>query len=276
MRFSTEFFQIGKLTILARMINKPEPLINEFFSKNTLAEVTINELVQLRDTYPYAAIFSYLYSQKLKQQDNFLFYKELAKTALFFNNKRWLHYLLLAQGEIEAIRVDHNEIADKVNGSDNEQEKNDHEIELQKSNVKENNTINTGLEVAQHENPGEMAFEPYHTIDYFASQGIKLAQIDANDKLGQKVKSFTEWLKMMKKMQAEEEKNVSSNHEMSSLNTENQQVETIVITEAMAEIYAKQGLSDKAIEVYNKLSLQNPHNSHIFANRIKALKENRP
>ncbi len=44
----------------------------------------------------------------------------------------------------------------------------------------------------------------------------------------------------------------------------------------MAEIYQKQGLTDKAIEVYHKLSLQNPLNSHIFADRIKALKDKRP
>jgi hypothetical protein len=77
-------------------------------------------------------------------------------------------------------------------------------------------------------------------------------------------------------MQVEEEKFVSAKNEIPSINNDNQLVETIVITEAMAEIYQKQGLIDKAIEVYDKLSLQNPHNSHIFAIRIKDLKENRP
>jgi hypothetical protein len=258
------------------MMNNTDPLIKEFFNKNTLTEVTHNELLQLKDDHPYASIFSYLYSQKLKQQDTFLFKKEVVRTELFFNNQRWLQFLLFGQGEIETIKGNHEKIGDKIFSSGNEQEKNDQESELKESINNEIDSPNTGLEVSTQEHSVEMAFEPYHTVDYFASQGIKLSQIDSSDKLGRKVKSFTEWLKTMKKMQADEEKNDSANPEISSLNNENHEAETIVITEAMAEIYEKQGLNDKAIEVYHKLSLQNPHNSHIFASRIKALKENRP
>ena len=47
-----------------------------------------------------------------------------------------------------------------------------------------------------------------------------------------------------------------------------------IVTEAMAEVYLKQGLAEKAIEIYQKLSLQNPANSHIFASRISLIKEN--
>jgi hypothetical protein len=276
MRYSIEFFPIGKLPILARMINNTDPIVKEFFNKNTLAEVTNIELLQLKDDHPYASILSYLYSQKLKQEDTFLFNKEIAQTALFFSNKRWLHFLLSGQGDIETMKGVHKEIADKVNGPDSNQEKNDHQNELAKSTIKDVDSTNTGMEVSQQEHSIEMAFEPYHTVDYFASMGIKLAQIDSADKLGQKVKSFTEWLKTLKKMQADDENNISTNHEITPHNNNQQQVETIVITKAMAEIYEKQGLNDKAIEVYAKLSLQNPHNSHIFVNRIKALKENRP
>ena len=48
---------------------------------------------------------------------------------------------------------------------------------------------------------GELVFEPLYTTDYFASQGIKLSeQALATDKLGKQMKSFTEWLKSMKKL----------------------------------------------------------------------------
>ncbi|MEO7961687.1 MAG: hypothetical protein ABIR19_09070, partial [Ginsengibacter sp.] len=44
-------------------------------------------------------------------------------------------------------------------------------------------------------------FEPLHTVDYFASQGIRLNEATlSNDKLGTQMKSFTEWLKSMKKL----------------------------------------------------------------------------
>ncbi|MBC7903805.1 MAG: hypothetical protein H7Y27_10290, partial [Gemmatimonadaceae bacterium] len=48
----------------------------------------------------------------------------------------------------------------------------------------------------------EVLFEPFHTVDYFASQGIKTDKQEDNpqDRLGKQLKSFTGWLKSMKKL----------------------------------------------------------------------------
>src|SRR5450432_3630739 len=46
-----------------------------------------------------------------------------------------------------------------------------------------------------------IVFAPYHMIDYFASQGIKLVLEDQPaDSFGKQLKSFTDWLKVMKKL----------------------------------------------------------------------------
>jgi len=45
-----------------------------------------------------------------------------------------------------------------------------------------------------------------------------------------------------------------------------------VWTEAMAEVWTKQGNTQKAIEVYNKLSLLNPSKRAYFATKIENLK----
>ena len=45
-----------------------------------------------------------------------------------------------------------------------------------------------------------------------------------------------------------------------------------IITEAMAEVWAKQGHTEKAVSIYEKLSLLNPSKSSYFAARIEALK----
>jgi hypothetical protein len=118
--------------------------------------------------------------------------------------------------------------------------------------------------------------EPLYSIDYFASQGIKLPLEEVpGDQLAFKLRSFTEWLKSMKRIQPEKmdtqmdretEKKIRQTAEHSNDNTD-------VVTEALAEVYHKQGLDDKAVEVYKKLSLLDPAKSAYFAARIREIKE---
>ena len=117
--------------------------------------------------------------------------------------------------------------------------------------------------------------EPYHTVDYFASQGIKIdAIVEPKDKLGKQLKSFTDWLKTMKRIgptpanlstDTESEKEIV-HHAASSIAKDE------IITETMAEVLAKQGKIDKAIEVYEQLRLINPDKNAYFAIKIQQLK----
>jgi len=118
----------------------------------------------------------------------------------------------------------------------------------------------------------DMLFEPLFATDYFASQGIKLSEdVQSSDKLGKQLKSFTEWLKTIKKTHnytPPEPKQMDQNVAMLA---EKSNIETEVITEAMAEVYLQQGKISKANEVYEKLSLQNPAKSTYFAGKIENL-----
>jgi hypothetical protein len=118
--------------------------------------------------------------------------------------------------------------------------------------------------------------EPLYTIDYFASQGIKLPLDEIpSDQLGKKLKSFTEWLKSMKKIQPDKvDRQMDSdteNHIRKEAEHSNDSQE--VYTEALAEVYLKQGLEDKAVDVFKKLSLLDPSKSAYFAARIREIKE---
>jgi hypothetical protein len=131
----------------------------------------------------------------------------------------------------------------------------------------------------QHPAPGnepELVFESYHTIDYFASQGIKLKLDELpKDKLAQQLKSFTEWLRSMKRIAPTEEITSTEDiHQLSSIQrfAEHSVEAREIVTEAMAEVWAKQGNRAKAIAIYEKLSLLNPAKSAYFASRISALK----
>lgn len=119
-----------------------------------------------------------------------------------------------------------------------------------------------------------LVFEPFHTIDYFASQGIQYKPEELpTDKFGQQLKSFTEWIKAMKRLPLSEMgKSIDP--------TEEKKVEQLagnslqqneVLTEAMAAIWIKQGNIAKAKEIYSKLSLLEPSKSTYFASRIDEL-----
>jgi hypothetical protein len=120
----------------------------------------------------------------------------------------------------------------------------------------------------------EMLFEPLFAVDYFASQGIKLSdEVQHSDKLGKQLKSFTEWLKSMKKTYAPSpaDEELAEEEDVQTI-AEKSNTEDDVVTEAMAEVFALQGRKQKAAAIYRKLSLLNPHKSAYFAAKIENLK----
>lgn len=140
----------------------------------------------------------------------------------------------------------------------------------------EKNTFKEVTEDDEAANKEEVVvpFEPLHTVDYFASQGIRLSEEALNnDQLGKQVRSFTAWLKSMKKLhpgQLPEQNEVIEKLIQTSSEASNQNAN--VLTEAMAEVLMKQGKREKAIEMYQKLSLINPSKSAYFAAKIESLK----
>lgn len=121
----------------------------------------------------------------------------------------------------------------------------------------------------------DLVFEPYHTVDYFASQGVRLSQEETTkDKFGKQLKSFTDWLKTMKRLPAKEiSQNIDTASESKVQHLAADSVhDADVVTEAMAEVWIKQGNREKAIETYNKLGLLNPSKKAYFAGLIENLK----
>lgn len=122
----------------------------------------------------------------------------------------------------------------------------------------------------------QIPIEPLHTVDYFASQGIKIsADIEGQDRLSIKLRSFTDWLKTMKKIHPEKLESEMDPGAQTAIQhiAEHSNETKEVVTEAMAEVFAKQGLNNKALEVYRKLSLLNPDKRVYFAAKISKLND---
>ena len=121
----------------------------------------------------------------------------------------------------------------------------------------------------------DLVFEPYHTIDYFASQGIRL-KLDENpgDALGKQLKSFTDWLKVMRRLpQKDREASVPDRVAEQAVQAfaAHSILSKDVVTETMADVLIKQGMRDRARAIYEKLSLLNPDKKAYFAAKIEQL-----
>jgi hypothetical protein len=225
-----------------------------------------NELSVITEEYPYYPIARFRLLSEFKKNKNNEFEKQALITALFFNNTRWLNRQLYYETEVEISHTETLQINDsfpfqheETNSSSNE-------------SVPEQ-TLENNLQAIENTNEVLGVFEPLHTVDYFASQGIKVSEEPVNnDKLSSQLKSFTEWLKSMKKLHTQLPESDEQTDKIIQHIAESSNTNTNVVTEAMAEVLVKQGKIEHAIEMYEKLSLNYPAKSAYFAAKIKSLK----
>ena len=156
-----------------------------------------------------------------------------------------------------------NETADEEDDYDNEEEE-DNGKNIQPLNIKLN------FDAAATTKDDAISYQPLYTSDYFASLGIKLNENGVPvDKLGKQLKSFTDWLKIMKKIHPDQLplQSGQSDIEIQQM-AEKSNTKGDILTEAMADVLVQQGKITKAIEVYQKLSLLNPSKSAYFTAKI--------
>lgn len=279
-------------------------LVKSLLHKDSLDQCSLDELQQYADHYPYFGAAQLLLTKKLQTENTERYQNQLQKTYLFFHNPLWVQQLLNDTGTATIKAVEKTEqpvemdlpvkeilpepaqpviMEDAVSLAEAVAEDRKPVIEPAPEAFPEITKATepvivekTEAESAAIVNTTDLIFEPYHTVDYFASQGIKFREEEKPvDKFSLQLKSFTEWLKTMKKLPVAEmarsvetasEKKVEQMAEHSLEDRE-------IITEAMAEVWEKQGNREKAIEVYSKLSLLEPAKSPYFAAKIEILKK---
>jgi len=121
----------------------------------------------------------------------------------------------------------------------------------------------------------QIPIEDVYIGDYFATQGIHLDEIEHPEakKINLTTNSFSDWLKLMQKIEHTEEVEIAEEKVSHQLNDIHESAipEMDIQTETMADIYLKQGLKSKAIQIFEKLSLINPSKSAYFTSRINKI-----
>jgi tetratricopeptide (TPR) repeat protein len=281
--------------------------------QSTLQTVPIDQLESLIQTYPYFAPATLLYHAKCETEGIVLNdEKTSGKSLLFTDNPLWTSYLLQASIATEEVGMPETPVNDKTTVhstktidiptmddvrdiiksidprkvpdnppevDETEEEYEEPVDELPLPDAKLSDLLSEQL--ADFKKPIDAAAqleietERLHTIDYFASQGIKidLSKIP-QDKLTSQLRKFTDWLKQMKQVNNESsDLGTGSDLEQAvALIAENSNESREVVTETMAEVLEKQGQLDKAIQLYIKLSFINPEKSAYFAAKIQQLK----
>lgn len=289
-------------------------LVKSLLQKDSLEHCSLEELQSFADRHPYFGAAQLLLTKKLKTENSAQYNDQLQKTFLFFHNPLWVEQLLSDTGHAEVIPAKKSSVEEIIETKEEpiadtiepvitpvlETEETITQIQVEENSEivveEENDTApapNDVVSMAEQnaQEPeikipplkiepfdpakAELSFEPYHTVDYFASQGIKFKEEEKPlDKFGIQLKSFTSWLKTMKRLPVSEiaavvdgisEKKVEKLAEHSLEQRE-------ILTEAMAEVWEKQGNNAKAIEIYSKLSLLEPSKSPYFAAKIERLK----
>ena len=254
-------------------------LVKSIFQKENLEQCSLQELQRYAERHPYFGAAQLLLTKKMQVEHNDNYNDQLQKTFLFFNNPLWVKQLLDESGNATILPAEKEKpvaineaavlaaplpVAVTEVESQNEASPNLPDIQPQ---IKEKPAIDI---------KDELIFEPYHTVDYFASQGIKIKEEEKPvDKFGKQLKSFTDWLKIMKRLPVADlskEPITQAEQKVEAL-AENSLADRHVITESMAAVWEKQGNTQKAIEIYEKLSLLEPTKSAYFAARIAELKK---
>lgn len=256
-------------------------LVQSLFQRASADEVSVEELQQAAGQYPYFGAFNFLLAKKLQDTDKEQFQKNLKRTSLLFPDAAWLQHLMDDNGTAQVQMPDTvaepvaQVIATPVEETVADLQEAAHD-EAPTAALQDSPLPIPQLTIEPVDLNAPLVFEPFHTVDYFASQGIKMREDEKPaDKFGQQLKSFTDWLKTLKKApatettaqvpaQAEEQVEKMAEHSLEGRD---------VVTEAMAEVWEKQGNKAKAIEIYRKLSLLEPAKSPYFAAKIDDLKK---
>lgn len=284
-------------------------ILEKLTGKSSLQDISIEELQQLADRFPYFGATQFFLAKKLYKENNNGFESAAQKAALHFDSSLLLNVELEAEEDV-AVTIHENDfeideykdvnesihatidqnlfpVKDKLEEDEFENDY-DEEAETEpEQTTQTEEVINERLsnllkgQAAEFEKPVEADEKlpeenvPFHRIDYFESQGIKLdAEKETDDKLGKRLRRFTDWLKDMKSINpnltniAPDAVGEIQAQNMAARSNEPKEI----VTEAMAEVLVKQGKPEQAIQVYQKLSFSNPSKSAYFAAKILELK----
>lgn len=280
---------------MKKQMTEQSKLITEWLSRPHMLDAreqqTLNELL---GRYPYLAPAQLMQNAGAFANDGFSG-KTLEEGHLFMGN--WLHYYQMMEDSLKAKPAAEN--TPDATSTENDT------IAEESSKPLAGDTVLQPEESTAAAPALDTLIQPLYVENYFQHQGIDVpdelpadmdqVQQQADEKSLLVMMGFDEWLLFLKKKSddkkseeedkaalrsiwqreklaaaiGEEDDNIPEAVFEMAINSIDKQ--DIMVSESLAEIHVKQGKYEKAIEIYRKLSLQNPEKKTYFAAKINHL-----
>jgi hypothetical protein len=223
-----------------------DQMIRYMMDPSALSERNLGELREILEEYPYFQTAHLLYVRNLQLENNFRFASQLKTSAIYATDRTVLYHLLNSGLAKTGVGVDHG-------------------LEVNATAVK-----HEGEEIGLTQHSEDLNFE-------LSQSGYSLEQTEEkqpnkkprkSSKSDQKDELIARFIKDNPAFSARPtDSSESSIEERSARESPSEQEE--FITETLARIYTNQGLYQKAINAFEKLSLKYPEKSAYFARQIE-------
>lgn len=231
-------------------------LIEDYSTDN----VSLNELEEIVEEYPYFQTARLLYTKKLKVTESEHFGEELSKTAILCADRRKLFYLIQPDDYEQLLNINKKNISEETDRTESllesyfesfgKEEKNETHAESSGISIPYTDYFSY-LESLGDDNNTDTSGHPLQhqdIIDAFISN-------NESDKL--KIKPIKE--------------NSAGGNKHSSAESEKIEEGSEFLTETLAKIYIKQKKYEQALTIIKRLSLTFPKKSSYFADQIRFL-----
>ena len=249
---------------------------------SVLHERTLGELKEILDEYPYFQTAHLLYVRNLQNESNFRFSGQLKTCATYASDRTRLYHFLNPR-QAKAIRLDN---PPEINTMSATEDLTIIELTDEATQIHSGESDESFMSAVNHTQKGHFDLLNFEHSDMaYTLEGIE----------DETAKPLSEMVKEINHLSNTEEKGVhhqnktdlidrfiKDNPAFSVKQTENSEITERInkqsdkvvdndefITETLARIYVKQGLYQKAILAFQKLSLKYPEKSVYFARQIE-------
>ena len=217
-------------------------------------ELVVEDLEDILKEHPYFQTARLLYTIQLQNNNQNIFFEELAKTAVLCADRKRLFYVIQPDNYKEFLKLN-------KNISENQ----DRTEELLDSYFK-----------TFSENPNEFDFAPSEYFNYLEALGDESSETKQNDNQLQHqdiIDAFIEKNETdtLNRIQFTKRTTNQPNNNVESTESTKKDDDSEFLTETLAKIYIKQKKYDKALTIIKRLSLNFPNKSTYFADQIRFL-----